>query len=91
MNNREPQAQPVSPSMQTMQILWGLAMAVQAIHLAAKLALSDLLASGPKSINELANAPIQIYGPSMTRLLRVFASLGIFVGNTGRYPQRGTG
>ena len=45
--------------MQMMQILWRLAMAVQAIQLAAKLALADLLASGPKGINQLANAPIQ--------------------------------
>jgi hypothetical protein len=53
MNNQEAQAQPVSPSMQMMQILWPGAMAVQAIHVAAKFALADLVASGPKSIKEL--------------------------------------
>jgi hypothetical protein len=39
-----------------MQILWPGAMAVQAIHVAAKLALADLVASGAKSIKELAEA-----------------------------------
>jgi O-methyltransferase domain/Dimerisation domain len=87
MSNREPQAQPVSPSMQMMQILWPGAMAVQAIHVAAKLALADLVASGPKSINELADAT-HTHGPSMARLLRALTSLGIFVEDTtGRYRQ----
>jgi hypothetical protein len=69
MSNGEPQAQPVSPSMQMMQMLWPGAMAVQAIHVAAKLALADLVASCPKSINELADAT-HTRGPSMARLLR---------------------
>lgn len=50
MSNQEPQAQPVSPSMQMMQILWPGAMTVQAMHVAAKFALADLVAGGPKSI-----------------------------------------
>jgi hypothetical protein len=87
MSNREAQAQPVSPSMQMMQMLWPGAMAVQVIHAAAKLALADLVASGPKSINELADAT-QTHGPSMARLLRALTSLGIFVEDTtGRYRQ----
>ncbi len=56
MSNGEPQAQPVSPSIQMMQMLWPGAMAVQAIHVAANLALADLVAGGPKSITELADA-----------------------------------
>ena len=48
MSNQEPQAQPVFPSMQMKQVLWLGAMAVQAIHVAAKLALADLVAGGPK-------------------------------------------
>ena len=57
MNNGEPQALPVSPSMQMMQILWPGAMAVQAIHVAAKLALADLVAgaSGAKSSAEISS------------------------------------
>src|SRR5215469_12062672 len=87
MSNQEPQAQPGSPSMHIMQILWPGAMAVQAIHVAAKLALADLVASGPKSTNELADAT-HTHGPSMARLLRALTSLGIFVEDTtGRYRQ----
>jgi hypothetical protein len=87
MSNREAQAQPVSPSMQVMQILWPGAMAVQAIHVAAKLALADLVASGPKSIEELAEAT-HTHGSSLGRFLRALTSLGIFVEDTtGRYRQ----
>ena len=69
MSNPEAQAQPLSPSMQMMQILWPGAMAVQAIHVAAKFALADLLVSGPKSIQELAEAT-HTHGSSLGRLLR---------------------
>jgi hypothetical protein len=87
MSNREAQAQPVSPSMQMMQILWPGAMAVQAIHVAAKFALADLVASGPKSIKELAEAT-HTHGSSLGRFLRALTSLGIFVEDTpGRYRQ----
>jgi len=87
MSNQEPQAQPVSPSMQMMQILWPGAMAVQAIHVAAKLALADLVAGSPKSIEELAEAA-HSHGPSMARFLRALTSLGIFAEDTtGRFRQ----
>lgn len=60
---------------------------MQAIHVAAKLALADLVAGGPKSIRELADAT-HTHGPSMARLLRALTSLGIFVEDTtGRYRQ----
>jgi hypothetical protein len=87
MSNQEPQAQPVSPSMQMTQILWPGPMAVQAIHVAAKLALADLVAAGPRSINELAEAA-HSHAPSMARLLRALTSLGIFAEDTtGRFRQ----
>jgi hypothetical protein len=87
MSNRETQAQPISPSMQMMQILWPGAMAVQAIHVAAKFALADLIASAPKSIKELAEAT-HSHEPSLARLLRALTSLGIFAEDTtGRYRQ----
>jgi len=60
---------------------------VQAIHVAAKFALADLVAGGPKSIEELADAT-HTHGPSMARFLRALTSLGIFVEDTtGRYRQ----
>src|ERR1041385_831101 len=87
MSNQEAQAQPVSPSMQMMQLLWPGAMAVQAIHVAAKFALADLVATGPTSITELAE-PTHAHESSMARLLRGLASLGSFVEDaTGRYRQ----
>src|SRR5215472_16635180 len=87
MSNREPQAQPISPSMQMTKILWPGAMAVQTVHVAAKFALADLVAGGPKSIEELADAT-HTHGSSMARLLRALTSLGIFVEDTtGRYRQ----
>ena len=87
MSNREAQAQSVSPSMQMMQLLWPGAMAVQAIHVAARFAIADLVASGPKSIEELAEAT-HTHGSSLGRLLRALTSLGIFVEDTmGRYRQ----
>lgn len=73
--------------MQMMQMLWPGPVAVQAIHVAARLALADLVASGPRSIDELADAT-HTHGPSMARLLRALTSLGIFVQDTtGRYQQ----
>jgi O-methyltransferase domain/Dimerisation domain len=88
MSNQEVQAaEPVSPSMQMMQILWPGAMAVQAMHVAAKLALADLVAGGPRSIEELAEAT-HSHGPSMARFLRALTSLGIFAeDSTGRFRQ----
>ena len=60
---------------------------MQAIHVAAKFALDDLVASGPKSIKELADAT-HTHGSSMGRLLRALTTLGIFVEDTaGRYRQ----
>ncbi len=60
---------------------------MQAVHVAAKLSLADLIASGPKTANELADAT-QAHGPSMARLLRALASLGIFATDAaGRYGQ----
>jgi len=87
MGNREPQAQPVSASMQMMGILWPGAIAVQAIYVGAKLALADLVASGPMSIEQLADAT-RTHRSSLSRLLRALSSLGIFVEDTeGCYRQ----
>jgi hypothetical protein len=73
--------------MQMMQILRPGAMAVQAIHVVAKFALVDLVASGPKTIKELAEAT-RTHGSSLGRFLRALTSLGIFGEDmTGRYRQ----
>jgi O-methyltransferase domain/Dimerisation domain len=54
------------------------------LYAAAKLGLADHLASGPKSAAELVG-PMQVHAPSLHRLMRSLASLGIL---TERPEQR---
>ena len=49
-----------------------------AIHAAAALGIADLLADGPKRVAELAQAT-STHAPSLYRLLRALASVGVFV------------
>ena len=87
MDNRKAQPQPVSPSMQMMQILWPGALAAQAVHVGAKFSLADLVGSGPKNIEQLANAT-HTHPSSLGRVLRALTSLGIFVEDReGHYRQ----
>src|SRR5689334_11199902 len=48
----------------------------QVVHVAVQLGLADLLADGPQRIDHLADAT-GTHAPSLTRLLRMLASLGI--------------
>ena len=50
--------------------------AAQAVHVAAQLGLADLLADGPRHVEELA-AATGTHPPSLARLLRMLAALGI--------------
>jgi SAM-dependent methyltransferase len=87
MSTRDPQSANVSPSMQVMQLLWPGAIAVQAIHVAAKLSVADLVAGGPKSVAELAEVT-KTDRASLGRLLRALSSLGIFAEDApGHYRQ----
>src|SRR5688572_4082313 len=57
----------------------------QAIYVAAKLGLADLLQTGPMSVETLAGTT-GTHGPSLFRLLRALASIGIFAEDTdGRF------
>lgn len=57
----------------------------QAIYVAAKLGLADLLADGPKSAEELA-AATGSHAPSLYRVFRALASIGIFTeASPGRF------
>jgi O-methyltransferase domain/Dimerisation domain len=49
----------------------------QAVYIAAKLGLADLLVDGPRSAEELAAAS-HSHAPSLYRLLRALASVGVF-------------
>ena len=55
----------------------------QAIHVAARLGLADELADGPRSSDELA-AATGTHAPSLYRLLRALASVGVFEESDGR-------
>jgi ubiquinone/menaquinone biosynthesis C-methylase UbiE len=57
----------------------------QALYVAATLGLADLLRDGRKTVDELANA-VSAHAPSLHRLLRVLASVGVFAEDTdGRF------
>jgi hypothetical protein len=49
----------------------------QAIHVAAKLGIADLVKDGPRTADDLARAT-QTHGRSLYRLLRALASIGVF-------------
>jgi hypothetical protein len=49
------------------------------VHIAAKLGLADRLADGPRSAAELAG-PLDLHAPSLHRLMRTMASLGLLTG-----------
>ncbi|HKP64414.1 MAG TPA: methyltransferase [Polyangiales bacterium] len=54
------------------------------IHAAARLSIADLLADGDKSLTELAEAT-NTHAPSLYRLLRALASIGIFRESSPRH------
>ena len=58
------------------QIMLG-RVAAQALYVAAKLGIADLLKDGPKPIEELATAS-DAHAPSLYRVLRALASIGVF-------------
>jgi hypothetical protein len=58
--------------------------ASRALYVAAKLGLPDLLADGPRSVDDLAAAGA--HAPSLRRLLRALAAFGVFAeGEDGRF------
>lgn len=60
-----------------MEFIWPGIIAAQAIYVAAKLRIPDLLASGPKTIAELA-ADSHTHPPALERLLRALSTLEMF-------------
>ena len=65
-----------SPRLQLFQLLTGHYVS-QALYVAAKLGLADLVADGPRSCADLAEAT-KTHEPSLHRLLRLLASSGVF-------------
>ena len=66
-----------SPFAQMMQLIWPGALVVQAIHIVAKLEIPDLVSKGHQTVKELAESA-KAHGPSLRRILRALASLGVF-------------
>ena len=66
---------PTSPAEALLQLISGYTSA-QVVHVAAKLRLADLLAGGPRSVEDLAVAT-DTHAPSLGRLVRALAALGI--------------
>lgn len=71
-----PAAQPLPPEAVLMQIAGG-AFTSQAVSLAAKIGIADLLADGPKPVADLA-AATNTHERSLYRFLRCLASIGVF-------------
>jgi SAM-dependent methyltransferase len=77
MSEADSHAATPSPSAQMMELIWPGALIVQAVHVAAKLGIPDLVSKGPQTADELAEAA-KAHGPSLRRILRALASLGVF-------------
>ena len=60
----------------------------QAVYIAAKLSIADLLTEKPRTAHELAEVT-PAHAPSLYRVLRALASIGIFAeGEDGRFSIR---
>ena len=73
----EPRTPALLSALRLMQSVWPGPLALQAVHVAAKLGLADIVASGPKTVTELAEATVT-HAPSLRRLLRALVSIGVF-------------
>lgn len=71
-----PVTESASPPMQMLEMLYG-ALATQMISVAAELGIADLLADGPRTVDDLAAASEADPG-GLFRLLRGLAGLGVF-------------
>jgi hypothetical protein len=58
-----------------LRMIWGIHIS-RAIYVAAELSLADLMADGPLTADQLARAT-RAHGPSLYRVLRLLASLGV--------------
>ena len=72
----------LSPHSQMQQMIIGFWIP-RALYAAAKFGIADVLRNGPKTIDELAVAS-GTHGPSLFRLMRALASIGVFACEDGR-------
>src|SRR5262249_9644047 len=74
----EDQRMPAIPPQEQMNRLLTAYWVSQALYVAAKLGLADLLKGGPRTADDLAPSTGS-HAPSLYRLLRALASVGVFV------------
>ena len=74
--NERPASEGAPPEAVLTQMITG-SLGSQAIYVAAKLGIADLLADGPKPVSQLAEAS-GAHAPSLYRVLRALASFGVF-------------
>jgi SAM-dependent methyltransferase len=72
---QEPTAEERAAAAVMLQMIWGIHIS-RAVYVAAELGIADRLASGPMSSADLATAT-QAHEPSLYRVLRLLASLGV--------------
>ncbi|HUF04671.1 MAG TPA: methyltransferase [Aridibacter sp.] len=77
MNPAQTIREEIPPQAVIIQIAFGFILS-QALSVAAKLRIADLLADGPKTADEIASAA-DAHGPTVFRLMRALAKAGIFV------------
>jgi SAM-dependent methyltransferase len=77
MTSKESSATNLPAPAQLMQLIWPGAMAAQAIYVAAKLGIADLIKDGPQQVDALQQAT-GTHPASLHRLLRALTSLGLF-------------
>src|SRR6516164_7999331 len=71
----EPTSQQRAAAAAVLQMIWGIHIS-RAVYAAAELGIADLLAGGPMTTAQLAQAT-QAHEPSLYRVLRLLASLGV--------------
>jgi len=72
--------------MRMMEFVWPAAAVTQAVYVAAKLGIADLVKEGAETVESLAERT-GAHGPSLGRLLRALASLGVFSDEDGRFAN----
>ena len=77
---------PEQPAVQQMLQIIGGFWVSRAVFVIAKLGIADLLKTGPKTAEELASAT-KMHAPSLFRVLRALASVGILNATDGRFSQ----
>ena len=83
-NAPSPPTEPLPPNMALMQMVFGKAI-TQAISVVARFKLADLMATGPKTADELA-AAAGLHAGHLYRVLRALTSVGVLAGDEkGRF------